>query len=100
MRHNINMFNTFAWQMPIGNVAYYIIALGLLWAILVNGANVPGELASASLFKDFSLLEAVFCIKKSLIAATEQLHVRDVCFETLEDCNCDLHWGIVFEGCI
>ena len=81
MRHSINTFSTVAWQMPTGNVAYYIIVLGSPWAILVNGANVPGQLASASPFKDFSLLEAVFALKQLFIAAIEQLHVRDFCFE-------------------
>ena len=96
MRHSINTFSTFAWQMPTGNVAYYIIALGLPWAILVNGANVPGQLASASPFKDFSLLEAIFAFTTSFTAAIEQLHVRDFCFEALEGCSCDLHWGDCF----
>ncbi len=83
MRHSINTFSTFAWQMPTGNVAYYIIALGSPWAILVNGANAPGQLASASPFKELSLLEAVFAFKKSLLAAMQRPHVRDFVLKRL-----------------
>ena len=85
--------------MPTGNVAYYIIALGLPWAVLVNGANVPGQLASASPFKDFSLLEAVFAFL-IIDCRNGAVACEGFCFEALADCSCDLHWGIVFEGCI